>query len=113
MLIYKDKGPHSRPGGTFDFKGVSKSSELKEALENGYFLTMTGVEKGKDPDSAWRNPELETLEDDLTPPEEREPEDASEERTESESDPAKHQDGDGGGETTETSGSDSTDESGD
>lgn len=123
MLVYKDKGPHDRPGGTFDFKGVSKASELKEALDNGYFLTMEGVQKGKDPDSVWRTPELETLEDDLTPPEEREPEekepelpeeesDATEKREEPEGNPTEHQNGDEVREIPEAGSGDSLVESG-
>lgn len=65
MLIYKDNGPHARKGGTFDFKGVSKASELKEALADGYFLTMEGVETGSDPESAWKSVDIENLIDDI------------------------------------------------
>jgi hypothetical protein len=48
MLVYKDDGPHQRPGGTYDFKNVLEE-ELESALEQGFFKTMEGVITGKDP----------------------------------------------------------------
>lgn len=39
-LVYKDGGPHQRPGGTFDYKRVVNESELAAALADGWFSTL-------------------------------------------------------------------------
>ena len=39
-LVYKDGGPHQRPGGTFDYKRIVNEDQLAAALANGWFLTL-------------------------------------------------------------------------
>lgn len=39
-IVYRCPGPHQRPGGTFDFVGIETDEDLKEALLDGWFLTM-------------------------------------------------------------------------
>ena len=39
-LVYKDGGPHQRPGGTFDYKRIVNESELAAALADGWFPTL-------------------------------------------------------------------------
>lgn len=39
-LVYKDGGPHQRPGGTFDYKRIVNEDQLTDALADGWFLTL-------------------------------------------------------------------------
>ena len=39
-LVYKDGGPHQRPGGTFDYKRIVNDDQLAAALADGWFLTL-------------------------------------------------------------------------
>lgn len=39
-LVYKDGGPHQRPGGTFDYKRIVSEDQLAAALADGWFLTL-------------------------------------------------------------------------
>ena len=39
-LVYKDGGPHQRPGGTFDYKRIVNEDQLAAALADGWFLTL-------------------------------------------------------------------------
>ena len=39
-LVYKDGGPHQRPGGTFDYKRIVNEGQLAAALADGWFLTL-------------------------------------------------------------------------
>ena len=38
-IVYKDKGPHQRPGGTFSYKSVSED-QLEQALKDGWCKTL-------------------------------------------------------------------------
>lgn len=46
-LVFKDKGPHQRPGGTYDYKGVADQAALETLLQSGWFLTLTEAIAGK------------------------------------------------------------------
>lgn len=46
-IVYKTPGPHQRPGGTFDCKGVSSKAEHAEALKAGWFDTLPEAIEGK------------------------------------------------------------------
>lgn len=46
-IVYKDKGPHQRPGGTFDYKPVRDQEELDSAIADGWKLTMLEVMSGE------------------------------------------------------------------
>ena len=39
-LVYKNGGPHQRPGGTFDYKRIINEGQLAAALADGWFLTL-------------------------------------------------------------------------
>lgn len=39
-LVYRNNGPHLRPGGSFDYKLVSDEADHSEALESGWFDTL-------------------------------------------------------------------------
>lgn len=39
-IVYITPGPHLRPGGTFNCKGVSDQQELDTALKEGWFRTL-------------------------------------------------------------------------
>ena len=39
-LVYKNGGPHQRPGGTFDYKRIVNDDQLAAALADGWFLTL-------------------------------------------------------------------------
>lgn len=39
-LVYKDKGPHQRMGGTFDYVSVGDEAQLQTRLSEGWALTM-------------------------------------------------------------------------
>ena len=51
FLVYKDKGRHQRPGGTFDFIEVKNAEDLSEKLANGWFETLAEVIDGAKPKS--------------------------------------------------------------
>jgi len=40
VLVYKDKGPHQRAGGTYDHMLVETSDEMDEALAAGWSRTL-------------------------------------------------------------------------
>lgn len=42
-LVYKDKGPHHRPGGTYDYKAVNNADQFSDALAGGWFAALTEV----------------------------------------------------------------------
>jgi hypothetical protein len=42
-LVYKDKGPHQRPGGTYDYKAVNDADQFAAALADGWFATLAEV----------------------------------------------------------------------
>jgi hypothetical protein len=42
-LVYKDKGPHQRPGGTYDYKAVNDADQFAAALAGGWFATLAEV----------------------------------------------------------------------
>ena len=44
-LVYKDGGPHQRPGGTFDYKRIVNKDQLAAALADGWFLTLVEATK--------------------------------------------------------------------
>lgn len=35
-LVYKDGGPHQRPGGTYDYKRITNQTGLADALASGW-----------------------------------------------------------------------------
>ena len=40
VLVYKDKGPHQRAGGTYDHMLIETSAEMDEALAAGWAKTL-------------------------------------------------------------------------
>ncbi len=46
-LVYKDKGPHQRAGGTYDHKLVETDQEFDAALADGWFPTLPEAIEGK------------------------------------------------------------------
>lgn len=38
-IVYKDKGPYQRPGGTFDYKGISTQEQFDAALTDGWLAS--------------------------------------------------------------------------
>lgn len=42
-IVYKDKGPHSRAGGTFDCRQASTKEEFDALIESGWKATMLEV----------------------------------------------------------------------
>jgi hypothetical protein len=69
-IVYKDKGPHARKGGTYDFKGVATAAELQPLLMAGWQLTLpeaTGEVPPAAADLTRLKGELEVLGDDEPP----------------------------------------------
>ena len=66
VLVYKDKGPHQRAGGTYDYTLVGSPEELAVALAAGWFETLPEAIAPKDVASpvASNTPEA----DDTAPP---------------------------------------------
>lgn len=51
VAVFKDKGPHQRPGGTFADKAANSQEELDNLLSDGWHLTLVealGGESQKD-----------------------------------------------------------------
>jgi hypothetical protein len=46
-MVYRCPGPHQRPGGTFEFKGVVSTAEHEEARQAGWFDTLPEAIAGK------------------------------------------------------------------
>lgn len=46
-IVYRCPGPHQRPRGTFDFKGVSSEAEHEAARQDGWFDTLPEAIEGK------------------------------------------------------------------
>ena len=46
-LVYKDKGPYQRIGGTYDFRSVRDKSEYDDALASGWRATLSEIVEGK------------------------------------------------------------------
>ena len=46
-IVYRDKGPHQRPNGTYDFRGVNSKAEHAAALKDGWFNSMPEAIEGK------------------------------------------------------------------
>lgn len=46
-IVYRDKGPYQRPGGTYDFLGVNSKEAHETALKNGWFNSMPEAIEGK------------------------------------------------------------------
>lgn len=42
-IVYKDKGPYQRPGGTFDYKGVSTKEQFDAALSAGWLASYAEI----------------------------------------------------------------------
>lgn len=49
-LVYKDGGPHQRPGGTFDYKRIINDDQLTAALADGWFPTLAEATQPAAPD---------------------------------------------------------------
>ena len=56
-LVYKDGGPHQRPGGTFDYKRIVNEDQLAAALANGWFLTLVEATQPAAVDSSEVSPD--------------------------------------------------------
>lgn len=64
-LVYKDKGPYQRMGGTYDFRLVRDKSEYDDALASGWRATLSEIVEGKEAqhisdDVPLSRPELES-----------------------------------------------------
>lgn len=46
-VVYRDKGPHQRPGGTFNCAGANDGEHLQELFKQGWFLTLREAIAGK------------------------------------------------------------------
>lgn len=46
-IVYKDVGPHLRPGGTFDYAPARTLEEFNNRLEHGWFRTLSEAIEGK------------------------------------------------------------------
>ena len=46
-IVYRCPGPHQRPGGTYDFRGVTSQEEEAELLSQGWFGTVPEAIAGK------------------------------------------------------------------
>lgn len=46
-LVYKCPGHHSMPKGSYDYLAIVDEDQLKEALKNGWFLTLDEAKEGK------------------------------------------------------------------
>lgn len=46
-IVYRCPGPHQRPGGTFDYKGVTSKTEEAELLQAGWFETLPEAINGR------------------------------------------------------------------
>jgi len=46
-IVYRDKGPYQRPGGTYDWRGVKSREEHDQALKEGWFNSMPEAIKGE------------------------------------------------------------------
>jgi hypothetical protein len=69
-IVYKDKGPHQRKGGTYDYKGVADQEELDAAIEAGWHTTLpaaTGEVVSVAADFDRLKSEIETLGDNEPP----------------------------------------------
>lgn len=42
-IVYKDKGHYQRPGGTFDYKGVSTKEQFDAALAAGWLASYAEI----------------------------------------------------------------------
>lgn len=42
-IVYKDKGPYQRPGGTFDYKGVSTQEQFDSAISDGWLASYADI----------------------------------------------------------------------
>ena len=45
-LVYRDKGPHQRPGGSYSSTGASNPDHLEELLDDGWFLSLPEAIQG-------------------------------------------------------------------
>jgi len=59
-LVYRNKGPYQRPGGTFDHKLVSTEAEQADALDSGWFDTLPQALDANPDTAAPTRAELET-----------------------------------------------------
>lgn len=49
-LVYRDGGPHQRPGGTFDYRPVNDKQQLQAALAEGWHCSVPeAIEAGRKP----------------------------------------------------------------
>jgi hypothetical protein len=67
-IVYKDGGPHSRAGGTYDFKGVHSQEELDAALAAGWFKTMGEAVAPKVAENSAAAPSNTSTDEDNKPP---------------------------------------------
>lgn len=59
LMVYKDEGPHRRPGGTFDYHVVDDEKQLAAAKANGWHESLAiALDAGAD-DSPPTRAELE------------------------------------------------------
>ena len=67
-IVYKDGGPHSRAGGTYDYKGINSQEELDAALAAGWFATMGEAVAPKVAENSAAAPSNTSSDDDKKPP---------------------------------------------
>lgn len=51
-LVYRDKGPHYRIGGTYDYRAVPDQAAFDAALADGWRATLGEIVDGKPADDA-------------------------------------------------------------
>ena len=59
-LVFQDKGPHQRAGGTYSYLSVEDESDFNAAIANGWFATLPeAIESQKISDAQPTRAELE------------------------------------------------------
>lgn len=67
-IVYKDGGPHSRAGGTYDYKGVHSKEEFDAALAAGWFATLAEAVAPKAEENSAAVPSNTSDDEDNKPP---------------------------------------------
>lgn len=67
-LVYKAKGKHIRPHGTYDFLGVNNAEELAQKLSEGWFESLEAAINRPNSTTSNEKPALEPIVDDNSPP---------------------------------------------
>lgn len=67
-LVYKAKGKHIRPHGTYDFVGVNNAEELAQKLSEGWFESLEAAINPPKLTVSNEKPAIEPVVDDNSPP---------------------------------------------